>query len=102
MRTGPWGNQLVTEAELRRRLETKSALEWGTTTRERSKKEIREWENEQATGGLRNRWVAVSRNYGLRRLGLRVRQALDRLVLRHPQAWDVAANGIISQPVWLE
>ena len=81
---------MVTEAELRRRLETKSALEWGTTTREPSKKEVREWENDQATGGLRNPWVAVARNYGLRRLGLRVRQAFDRLVPKHPQALDVA------------
>jgi len=69
VRTGPWGNQLVTETELGRRLETKSALEWGTPRREPSKREIREWENEQATGGLRDPWVAVSRNYGLRRLG---------------------------------
>ena len=90
VRTGPWSNQLVTETGLKQRLETKSALEWGVTTREPSKKELREWENEQATGGLRNPWVAVSRNYGLRRLGLRVRQAFDHLVLKHPQALDVA------------
>ena len=81
---------MVTETELKRRLETKSALEWGVTTREPSKKELREWENEQATGGLRAPWVAVSRNYGLRRLGLRVRQAFDRLVLKHPQALHIA------------
>ena len=88
MRSGPWGNQLVTEAELRRRLETKSALEWGTSTREPSKKEVREWENEQALGGLRNPWVAVAKNSGLKWLGTRVRRAFNRLLVTFPRALE--------------
>ena len=85
VRSSPRGNQLVRESDLRQQQNIKESLEWGTPTSGFSKKATREWENEQALGGLRNPWIAVAKNTGLKWLGSRVRRAFDRLLVKFPQ-----------------
>jgi hypothetical protein len=108
-RTGRWGNVLVRNSckrshSLRDEIAPGSFL---PTQEGLSKRDIRELENQQFPGGLRNPNRAVAKSSGLRSVGTRLRGVLESFIQKHPAATSVLdqlgkedAPGFPDELVW--
>ena len=90
VRVGTYGDSLVTVTAKKNWDALAKRLSWAPRADDNTRKAVRERENEQAIGGMRNPWVPVARNSGLSFMGRIVRRCFVALVKCFPEALEVA------------
>ena len=90
VKVGYRGNVLVRKTDAEARAEMRGALQWSPPAPDESRRAVRERENAEALGGLRNPWLAVDKVPGLRTMGAKIREAFNRVVAKFPKVLRLA------------